>query len=93
MIILDLLKTTGCHQVLNDNTKVMGNWSEAADWGTEYWFPAMAEAGLQQFAWIYSASIFSRLAANKSLEQPPGSMEARFFDNKNDAIYWLENSH
>lgn len=90
MIMLDLLRKTGVNQVLNDNTQVMGNWSEAADWGADYWFPAMTEAGLQKFAWIYSPSVFSRLSADKSLTLRPGALDARFFDHKAEAIAWLE---
>jgi hypothetical protein len=66
-IMLDVMAKNECHLVLNGNTHVKGNWSEASDWGAEVWFPAMAGAGLKKFAWIYSPSIFSRIAAGKSL--------------------------
>lgn len=89
MIMLDLLIKNNCSQVLNDNSKVMGNWSEASDWGAEYWFPAMTEAGLRKFAWIYSASAFSQMSANKSLENPPGALQTVFFHNRRDAEEWL----
>ncbi|MDT3402236.1 PAS domain-containing sensor histidine kinase [Mucilaginibacter terrae] len=92
MIMLDLLRKNNCSRVLNDNTKVMGNWSEAADWGAEYWFPAMVEAGLTRFAWIYSPSKFSQLAANKTLENVPNELQTRFFDNREEAEHWLNTS-
>jgi two-component system CheB/CheR fusion protein len=88
-IMLDLMKKNNCHWVLNDNTGVKGNWSEAADWGAEYWFPAMAEAGLKKFAWIYSPSTFSRIAANKSLPSEYDAVQVAFFDNKAEALGWL----
>jgi PAS domain S-box-containing protein len=87
--LLDLMKKNNCTWVLNDNTHVKGNWSEAADWGAEVWFPAMAEAGLKKFAWIYSPSTFSRIAANKSLPSKYDAVQVAFFDSKDTALQWL----
>ncbi|WP_295767454.1 PAS domain-containing sensor histidine kinase [uncultured Mucilaginibacter sp.] len=89
LIMLDLLRKNKCAKVLNDNTHVLGNWSEAADWGGEYWFPAMQEAGLKHFAWIYSPSTFSRLSAHKSIDITMGKVTAQFFDSLNEAKQWL----
>lgn len=88
-IMMDLLKKNNCHWVLNDNTLVKGNWSEASDWGAEVWFPAMAEAGLKKFAWIYSPSMFSRIAANRSLPSEYDAVQVAFFDDKAEAKGWL----
>lgn len=90
MIMLDLMKKNGCTKVLNDNTHVLGNWSEASDWGAEFWFPAMQKAGLQHFAWIYSPSTFSRMAAHKTVDIMLGSITAQFFTEKEAAIRWLQ---
>lgn len=90
MILMDMMKKNGCRKVLNDNTYVLGNWSEASDWGATYWFPAMQKAGLQYFAWIYSASTFSRMAAHKSVDIMLGSITAQFFTEKEAAVQWLE---
>ncbi|TSD67079.1 PAS domain S-box protein [Inquilinus sp. KBS0705] len=89
-IMLDLMKKNNCHWVLNDNTHVKGNWSEASDWGADVWFPAMAEAGLKKFAWIYSPSTFSRIAANKSLPSEYDAVQVAFFDDKALALAWLK---
>ncbi|RYU89591.1 PAS domain S-box protein [Mucilaginibacter terrigena] len=88
-ILLDLMQKNNCHKVLNDNTHVKGNWSEASDWGAEVWFPAMAAAGLNKFAWIYSPSTFSRIAANVSLPSEFDLVQVAFFDEKNTAMEWL----
>lgn len=88
-IMLDLMKKNNCSLVLNDNTHVKGNWSEASDWGAEVWFPAMAEAGLKKFAWIYSPSTFSRIAADKSLPSEYDVVQLAFFDDKEVAFEWL----
>ena len=88
-IMLDLMQKNNCHKVLNDNSRVKGNWSEASDWGAEVWFPAMAAAGLEKFAWIYSPSAFSRIAANVSLPSAYDAVQVAFFDEKTTAFEWL----
>ncbi|QEM02575.1 hypothetical protein DIU31_003235 [Mucilaginibacter rubeus] len=80
-----------CSPVLNNNTLVKGNWSEASDWGAEVWFPAMAKAGLKKFAWIYSPSTFSRIAAGKSLPSEYDAVQVAFFDDIQKAKGWLLN--
>lgn len=89
LVILDLVKKNKCTKVLNDNSRVMGNWSEAADWSAEEWLPAMSAAGVSYFAWIYSPSIFSQLAAEKSGDIVCG-ITIQFFNNKADAVKWLD---
>lgn len=88
-IMLDLMKKNRCSLVLNDNSLVKGNWSEASDWGSEVWFPAMAKAGLKRFAWIYSPSIFSRIAAGRSLPSDYDNVQVAFFNQKETAAQWL----
>jgi PAS domain S-box-containing protein len=92
LIMLDLLKKNRCTKVLNDNTLVMGNWSEAVDWGGQVWFPAMEAAGLQHFAWIYSPSTFSKMSAEKSIDLAIGQITARFFTEITEASEWLQNA-
>ncbi|WP_051189543.1 PAS domain S-box protein [Daejeonella oryzae] len=92
LVMLDLLKKNNCSKVLNDNSKVIGSWSEAADWGGEIWFPQMEEAGLRNFAWIYSGSTFSRLSANKLVKHKESEIKAEFFINKACAESWLANN-
>ncbi|MBL4676662.1 MAG: CHASE3 domain-containing protein [Mucilaginibacter sp.] len=89
MIILDLMKINNCRKILNNNSLVKGNWSEASDWGAEFWFPEMARSGLKKFAWIYSPSTFSRIAANKSLPTKLNGVEVAFFEDKETALKWL----
>ncbi|MBS7565025.1 hypothetical protein KHS38_11475 [Mucilaginibacter sp. Bleaf8] len=92
MILLDLMKKNNCSKVLNDNSYVKGNWSEASDWGSEFWFPAMQDSGLKEFAWIYSPSTFSRLAAHKSVDIFFDRIKTQFFTSKDEAIEWLSNT-
>ncbi len=89
-MMLDLLTKNNCAKVLNDNTNVLGNWSEAAEWGGNIWFPQMQHAGLQYFAWIYSPGIFSQLAAEKSVNIMTGSITSQFFNDVKEAAVWLK---
>lgn len=90
LVMLDLLKKNKCTKVLNDNTHVVGNWSEASEWGGNIWFPQMQNAGLQYFAWVYSPSTFSQLAAEKSINIMAGSITSQFFNDCKEAEMWLK---
>ncbi len=90
MRMLEMLKANGVTKVVNDNSHVLGSWSEAADWAGEEWFPMMAEAGLRYFAWVYSPSVFSRLSAEKAVAVKEGAATVQFFTSTEEAIKWLE---
>jgi len=90
MTMFELLKKYQCVKDLNDNTNVIVSWSEAAEWGAEFWFPAMINAGLQHFAWIYSPEIFSKLSTDKTIDLTGGNIFATFND-KQEAAEWLRN--
>ncbi len=85
-VILDLVKKKRCSKVLNDNSKVTGPWQEAAEWTSTVWFPDMAKAGLQYFAWVFSSNIFAELSAKKAM---PASDMIKSFLSVNDAKGWL----
>jgi PAS domain S-box-containing protein len=89
MAMLEILQKNNCTKVLNDNTNVLGSWSEAADWAGSVWFPMMERAGLTHFAWVYSASMFSRLAAEKSVDIAVGNVTTQFFTDLAAAEEWL----
>jgi len=88
--MLEMLRKAGVDQVLNDNTHVLGSWSEASDWAAQVWFPQMVEAGLRYFAWVYSPSTFSRMSAEKAADTPPGLVETRFFGDLESGAAWLQ---
>lgn len=89
MTMLEMLKVNRCTKVLNDNSNVLGSWSEAADWAGNVWFPMMEKAGLKDFAWVYSQSMFSRLAAEKSVDIAVGNVTTQFFTDVPGAEEWL----
>jgi hypothetical protein len=66
--LLRFLEQQRCYKILNDNTNVTSMWSEAAEWGGKIWFPAVAAAGLQYFAWVYSPNVYSRLSTDLTLQ-------------------------
>ncbi len=71
---------------MNDNTQVTGPWQEAAEWTAKEWFPAMINAGLRHFAWIFSTNIFSELSAKKAM---PASDIVKSFNSAKEAKEWL----
>lgn len=88
--MLDMLKKHKASKVLNSNIHVQGNWSEAVDWGNTEWFPAMENAGLRYFAWVYSPSVFSQLSARKSVDTLAGQIVIQFFTDVASAEEWIE---
>ena len=91
--MLDLLEKNHCEKVLNDNTHVLGNWSDASEWGGNVWLPAMEMSGLRYFAWVHSESTFSKLAAAKLADLFKGEVIIRFFDDREEAVKWLKYPH
>ncbi len=89
MKMMEMLQASGFHKVMNDNTNVMGTWSEAADWAGQEWFPMMEKAGLRYFAWVYSPSAFSRLSAEKAVDVKVGNAIVQFFTDTESAREWL----
>ena len=87
--LLRLLQQQRCSKVLNDNRRVTSMWSEAAEWGGREWFPAMTEAGLQYFAWVYSPNVFSRLSTDLTLQFTEGNAVVATFDDLTTAAAWL----
>ena len=89
MEMMRLMQLQRCHKVLNDNTRVTGMWSEAAEWGGKEWFPAMTAAGLQYFAWVYSPNLYSRLSTDLTLQFTAGNPVVATFDEMETAKAWL----
>lgn len=87
--ILQQLKKKNCSKVLNDNTDVTGPWQDAAEWTAKEWFPRMEQAGLKQFAWVFSANIFAELSAKKA---KPDSDIVTTFNSRYDADQWLKSA-
>lgn len=88
--ILDLVKLNHAKKLLNDNTQVMGNWSEAAEWVAKDLMVSMEQAGLKYMAWVQSKSAFSRLSAQKAAEMSVVKIDLAFFSDTSAAGLWLD---
>jgi PAS domain S-box-containing protein len=89
LLMLDYLTKNKCDRVVNDNTHVQGNWSDAVDWVGNEWFPMMEKAGLKYFAHIFSPSTFSQLSAKKSIDIMAGIITTQYFTEIELAREWI----
>ena len=87
--MLRIAKHHSLSKVLNDNRQVTSSWSDAADWGGRIWFPAMAEAGVKYFAWVYSPVVYSQLSTNLFLAYAEKGPEIQTLNNLEEAKKWL----
>jgi PAS domain S-box-containing protein len=87
--MLEMLRKNKCQKVMNDNSHVLGTWSEAAEWVGREWFPMMEKAGLKHFAWILSPSTFSQMSAQKSVDVKEGGVITQFFTAFSEAENWI----
>jgi PAS domain S-box-containing protein len=90
MLLLDYLIANKCDRIVNDNTRVQGNWSEAVEWVGNTWFPMMEKAGLKYFAHLFSPSLFSQLAAQKSIDIMAGIITTQYFTDIKMADAWID---
>jgi PAS domain S-box-containing protein len=91
--MLEMLEKNQCQKVINDNSHVLGTWSEAAEWVGREWFPLMEKAGLKHFAWVLSPSTFSQMSAQKSIDVKEGAVITQFFTAYSEAENWINNSN
>ncbi len=87
--MLDYLRQKKSDRIVNDNTHVLGNWSEAAEWVGNTWFPMMEKAGLKYLAHVFSPGTFSELAARKSIDIMAGIITTQFFSEVSLAEQWI----
>jgi PAS domain S-box-containing protein len=90
MRMLAYLERHQVDRIINDNTHVQGNWSDAVDWVGNVWFPMMAKAGLKYFAHLFSPSTFSALSAKKSIDIMAGIITTQYFTDLAMAAEWID---
>lgn len=91
-VILSLFKEQnkqGCVKVLNDNTLKVGPWVDSIQYATQTWFPKMMDAGLRQFAWVFSEDFFTELTAKEIISQINTIAIAKPFTSRQEAHEWL----
>jgi PAS domain S-box-containing protein len=89
MKIAEMIAKNNCKKAMNDNSHVLGTWSEAAEWVGREAFPLFEKAGLKYVAWICSGPTFSRMAAKKTVDVMEGQVVTEFFANVSEARAWL----
>ncbi|WP_316771507.1 ATP-binding protein [Pedobacter frigiditerrae] len=87
--IIEFLKRHQSSKACNDNTNVLGTWSEAVDWAGKEFFPMLEEAGLKYLAWVYPDSVFNKLSAKKTVNIAQGGIITQFFSDVELAKTWL----
>ncbi|WP_210463882.1 hypothetical protein [Rufibacter roseolus] len=87
--ILKVLAFHQCHKLLNDNTRVTGMWSDAAEWVALDWIPRMHRAGCRFLAHVYSPDVYARLSADKALGFGVRGVMVTTFQGKEAAEEWL----
>lgn len=88
--ILNIIRLNHAKKLFNDNSKVLGNWSESAEWVAKDLMTSLEQAGLKYVAWVQSKSAFSRLSAEKTVAMSAVEIEMAFFSESSAAELWLE---
>lgn len=91
MTMLKMLAKGNCYKIVNDNSHVLGTWSEAAEWVGETFFTQLEESGIKYLAWVFSPSAFSQLSAKKSVDVSVGQVTTQFFTEVALAEAWINN--
>ncbi len=86
--ILRFLQARNCDSILNDNRRLEGVWTVAAEWVGRVWFAELRRSGLKQFAWIYAPARESQASTDEALRfVPPGIVKT--FTEYEAAATWL----
>ena len=87
--ILETIRESGCHKLLNSNKNVIGSWDLALDWAENEWAPAVRKAGLRYMAQVVPSSIYAAMTIESLLPRIDGNFEIRTFEEDKDAEVWL----
>jgi len=86
-IILKLAEENKVTYILNDNSEGAGPWPITEEDAKE-WLQKIEKVGVKKMAHVVAKQVFGALSA-KMLEQHEGSLEIKYFENKNSAEHWL----
>jgi len=84
--IIDVVKKHGITKVLVDNTLVIGDWHQAADWVFNTWFPELMNQGVKRFARIRAGRLLPEATARRAV---PDTHNIKSFNTPQEAIDWL----
>lgn len=88
--LVEQLRRERCEKLLNDNRAVHGMWMDGSEWIARDLPPALEAAGLRYVAWVYSPEVFSRLSAQRAMEQSGRRFLTLAFEDLSAARAWLE---
>lgn len=86
---LEMILRFKVKKILNNNTNVVGSWSDASEWVGAIFYPMMEKKGIHSIAWVYSSNAFSQLSANKSVDVATGNISTQFFVDFDEAHKWI----
>ena len=86
---IDFLRENRCHNMLNDNSAVIGSWNSANEWIAQNWVPQVLSLGLKRFAHVVSPGIFGQASAAEMVTRVGTQLEMRLFENIELAKAWL----
>ncbi|MBT9393253.1 hypothetical protein KLP40_08765 [Hymenobacter sp. NST-14] len=87
--LVEQLRRERCDKLLNDNRAVHGMWMDGSEWISRDLPPELAAAGLRYVAWVYSPEVFSRLSAQRVVEQASRRFLTFAFEDAAAARAWL----
>lgn len=88
MAIVEKVRQFSITKVHNDNSKVTGHSGDTL-WLSNVWIPALKDAGVKHFAWIYSYEFFTQLEIDNAVDKSTGIAMRTFFIAE-DALHWLQ---
>lgn len=80
-----------CKNMIIENTKMSGTFTEINDWLAGYFMPKMILHGLRNNAVIFPKNVFAQLAV-EDWDKKVGGFASRNFDSISDAIAWLKSA-
>ena len=88
---VELIRETGCPNLLNDNRQLTGPWRNANEWIAQDWTPRALQVGLKNFAHIASPNVFAEYSA-KDLETRLDELGfvLKIFNDVELAQQWLD---
>ncbi len=66
--ILEEMQRRGCTDLLNDNRRLRGTWTQAVPWLAHDFIPRVIRSGLKKVAFIYSRDQSARYSVDRLLE-------------------------
>jgi hypothetical protein len=87
--VLRCLQRQACSKILNDNSQVTSNWEKAAQWVGEYYYPRLAQLGVQYVAWVYPAHWAVRKSMDTAMRYVTNPQVVTF-DELATAYAWLQ---